>query len=128
LREESPDRLGKYMRFEFDLLPGASRYAPPRHLEALLPTPVADKRGIGVVEAAAVGFEDQPLVAPEEVGLQPAALHLEGDVYLWLRQAGLKANVEKHPLELASGVSGLGMDFIEEPAKAGYSAPTPSST
>lgn len=74
------------MGFEFDLLPGETRHTPTRDLEALLPAPVIDKRGIGVVEAAAVGFKDQPPVPPEKVRLQLATFHLEGDVYLWLRQ------------------------------------------
>jgi hypothetical protein len=82
------------MGFEFDLLPSETRHTPARDLEALLPAPVIDKRGIGVVEAAAVGFKDQPLLPPEKVGLQLAAFHLEGDVYLWLRQADLQADVE----------------------------------
>lgn len=80
------------------------------------------------METAAVSFEDQPLVSPEEVRLQGAPFHLERDIYLRLRQANLKANVKEHPLELASAPSVLRMNFIEEPAKTSNSSPTPSST
>jgi hypothetical protein len=128
LREELPDRLGEYTRLELDLLPGAVRHTPAGDLKALLPAPVIDERGVGVVEAATISLEDQPLVSPEEVRLQCAAFHPQGDVHLGLGQADLKADVKKHPLELASASFVLGMNFIEEPAKTGNSSPTPSST
>lgn len=125
--EELPDRPRKDMWFEFDLLPGAVRHAPARDLKALLSAPVIDERGVGVVKPTAVSLEDQPLVAPEEIRLQGATFNLQGDVDLRLGQADLKANVKEHSLELASTALGLGMNFIEEPAQAGHSPPSPSS-
>ena len=54
------DGEGEAAGFVFDLLPGAAGDAPAGQFELLLTFPVGDEGAVGVVESAAVGFDDQP--------------------------------------------------------------------
>ena len=59
--EEGLDGQGEAARFSFDLLPGAAGDAPASQFELLLALAVGDESTVGVVEAAAVGFDDRLL-------------------------------------------------------------------
>ncbi|HJZ35310.1 MAG TPA: hypothetical protein VJ204_03470, partial [Solirubrobacterales bacterium] len=91
------------MRFAFDLSPGAAGDPPGCRLESLLAFAVVLKGRRGVVKFAAVGFDDQSSIAPEEVGLQwLAARDVEPHVDLRLRQVGADAQAEEESLEVAA--------------------------
>ena len=98
--------------FAFDLLPGATRDAPTRQLQSLLTLPVALKCGIRVVVAAAVSFNDQPDIAPKEIGHRAPTTGVERHVDLWLWQSGALAHAEEKDLHIAPRPLCQGMDFV----------------
>ncbi len=122
------DGLGQGSRFEFHLLPSATRDAPTGDFEELLAAAIVDEGDTGVVKATAIGLEDQPLRAPKEVGHEAPAANLKRHVDLRLRQTELETDMQEHPLELAPAVSVLRMDFIcQQPEASDAAPPTPST-
>ena len=73
--EEGLDGEGEAAGFAFDLLPGAAGDAPAGRVRSCCSRLRSyDEGAVGVVEAPAVGFDDQPRFAPEEVGLVALAV------------------------------------------------------
>jgi|SRR5882757_7384812 len=62
--EESANRAREDVGFVLDLLPGATGYPPARELKALLSPAIVEEGAIGVMEAAAVGFDDEAGLSP----------------------------------------------------------------
>lgn len=128
LGQEASNGLRQDPWFKFHLLPGEAGDPPTGELEVLLSSSVIDEGGVGVVEASAVAFEDQPLGAPEEVGLVAPAADLESYVHLRLGQADLEAEVQEPPLKLTAAALVLRVDRIDQQPEPGYATPPASAT
>jgi hypothetical protein len=100
-------------RFVFDLAPGAAGDPPASSLETLLATPVGLECGHGVVKGLAVGFDDQSLLPPEEVGLETALLDLDEDVHLRRTHPVVMAHIQETPLEHAADRAGGRRDRLD---------------
>jgi hypothetical protein len=82
-------------RLIFDLLPSASRYPPASELKALLAPSVMLKRGVGVMEATAVGFDDEARVPPHKVRHQSHTAGVQSNVDLWGGKSSSLAHAQK---------------------------------
>jgi hypothetical protein len=111
--KEAADRLGEPAGFVLDLPPGAVGHTPAGKLQALFPATVVEECHVGVVELAAVGFDDQRSVAPEEVGLEIVAADSKGHIDLRSRQLGPGAHSQELALHVTAGPPRLRVDFIK---------------
>jgi hypothetical protein len=79
------------------------------------------------VEAAAVGFDDERPVPPEEVRLVALAVGRgQPDVHLGLRHRPLRAHPEEQALELATRPLRLRMDRVEDQPQPRHPTPPPT--
>ncbi len=109
--------MGQALGFPFDLLPSAAGYAPAVQLQELLTPAIVLEGRVGVVEATAVGLDNQAGVAPKEVRLEPAATDVEGDVDLGRRKPAFAAHAEEHALQFAARPPRLRMKFVKNETK-----------
>jgi hypothetical protein len=78
------------------------------------------------MEAAAVRFHDQPVLAPEEIGLESTVADVKRCIYLWTRQFGASAHSQEKTLEFTAGTLCRRVEFIDNQAKTGD--PTAATT
>ena len=81
---------------------------------------VALESGVGVVKATAIGFDDQPSIAPEEVGLADGDRRASSVTLTSGRGKPARcAQAQEHPLQLAASSLGLRVEFVDAAVAAG---------
>jgi hypothetical protein len=88
-------------------------------LEALLSPAVVVEGRASVVIATTVGFDDQPGIAPEEIGFEPAVANIERSIDLGTRQFCSRAHAQEVALQFAARPLCRWIEFIEKHAQSG---------
>jgi hypothetical protein len=92
----------------------------------LLPPAIVLKREACVMKTAAVSFDDQTSVAPEEVGLEPMVLDIQRHVDLRSRKPRTDPHSQELTLQFATRPLGRRIKFVKEEAKS-RNATTPAA-
>jgi hypothetical protein len=91
-----------------ELAPGDANGSKPFGIEHPVPLAVALEGGGGGMPGTPVELDDEPLLAPEAVALDPCSPDQEVGVGLGRRQSARADELEESQLELAAGDAGTG--------------------
>jgi hypothetical protein len=102
--EKGAEGTGEALGFVADLGPGAVDDGPAGDSKALISKAVLLEGGDGSVDATTVSFDDEPGIAPHEVGHHRDAVNNHVAIHLGRRKFASPEEREKSFLELSSSI------------------------
>ena len=123
MEQEGAEGLEQALRFSDDLTPGDAKDGPAGSSQPLISLSILLEGGDGAVDAAAVSFDDQAGIAPDEVRHQRNPLDEQVTVDLGRPKAAALEQSQELLLKLEAGLLFLGIMILDAQSEASDSSP-----